>query len=185
MNKLSGQRSELGDVLLPWAKVSKWWIVRVGSGGVAPSSSEGTVTGAYSQLPSQAVVVDVFANVLTASTGATKTFSFGLLSTSSGGSRTGFMSSVSAATTGIVRPTATAATSGPGTGGMIYATNTYGSFLSQFTSGSTAAGDPGLFIKKNFASDSVTAKTFSFTPDSTDWIAFSADVYVKVVDLTV
>ena len=186
MNKLSGQKVELGDVLLSTAKLAKWWQIRLGAGGTTSGSSETQVTvGDYQALTAQCVVVDAFLNVLVASTGTTKTLSFGLLSTSSGGVNNGFLASLSVSSTGLSRPLATAATSGPGTGGLIYATNTYGSFLSQFSSGSTSAGDPGVFIKKNFASDSVTAKSFSWTPDSTNFgSTFSADVYLKVVDVT-
>jgi hypothetical protein len=190
MNQLSKGPTQVGDILADGFPLLKYWKFRVGPGGTAVGTSEVAMTVASGRspnapaLPAQAVVADVFVNVLAASTGTTKTLSVGLLSTSSGGAVAGFLSGISVGTTGLQRPTFTAATSGPGSGGRFYSANTWGSFLSVFQAGSTAAGDPGVALRQSFVSDSVTAKTLSFTPGSSDFVALTVDVYLGFADLT-
>lgn len=192
-NRVTGQAALAGYYSLDngGGAMPHYFRYRIGTGGTPISgSSEFVLTAAAGnapgcpKVPTQGVIVDAFINVLTASTGATKTLSVGLLSTSSGGAVAGILNGISVASTGLVRPAITAATSGPGTGGLFFVTNTFGSFLSTFTSGSTAAGDPGLFARRNFATDSVTAKSLSATPGSTDWVALKVDLYIGVVDIT-
>lgn len=168
MNKLSGQTVEIGDVLLDIGKLDKAIRIRLGSGGVAVGTSEVALTGPYGILPAQALVLDVYVNVLVASTGTTKTLNLGLLAASSGGSRTGFLNSVDVSTTGLKAAIVAGGTSGGGT---------YGAFLTTQTTGNAP-------VQKSFASDSVTAKTLSYTPNSSDWALFSADVYICYVDFT-
>ena len=167
-NRLTEGTALVGDVLLDNAKLDKSIKIRIGTGGTAVGTSETTVTSPYAVLPAQAAVYDVFLNVLTASTGATKTIGIGLLSTSSGGNRTGFLAAASVASTGLVLGTVATGTSGAGT---------YGAFLTTQTTGNAP-------VQKTFSSDSITAKTLSFTPNSSEWIAFSADLYVCYVDVT-
>jgi len=169
MNRLSEGPVIVGDILFDRGKIDKCIRVRIGSGGTAiSSSSETTITGPEAVLPAQAIVLDVYVNVLVASTGSTKTFGFGLLNSSAGGNRIGFLTGISAAATGLQLPVIAVGTSGAGT---------YGVFLSVFSTGNAPA-------QKSFATDSVTAKTLTFTPNSTDWVLFSADVYICYVDLT-
>lgn len=170
-NRLTGDTAIFGDVLLANAKLDKGFRIRLGVGGVAiTSSSEQALTGPFAALPAQAVINDCFLNVLVGATGGTKSISVGLLSTSSGGNRSGFLSAAPVGTTGLSLGFVAAGTSGGGT---------YGAFLSISTTGNAP-------VQREFASDSVTAKTLSITPGSTDWIGgvFSADLYVYYTDLT-
>lgn len=168
MNKLSGQTVEVGDILLDIAKIDKAIRLRLGPGGVAVGTSEVALTGPYGILPAQALVLDVYVNVLVASTGTTKTLNLGLLAASSGGNRSGFLSAIDVSTTGLKAAIVAAGTSGAGT---------YGVFLTTQTTGNAP-------VQKSFASDSVTAKTLSYTPNSSDWLLFTADVFICYVDFT-
>lgn len=169
MNRLSTGPVLVGDAFIDRGKLEKCIKLRVGPGGTLISgSSEFALTGPEAVLPAQGIVIDVYVNVLVASTGGTKTFSLGLLSTSSGGNRTGFLNSINAAATGLQLPVIAVGTSGAGT---------YGTFLSTFSTGNAPA-------QKSFAIDSVLAKTLSFTPNSTDWALFTADIYLCYVDIT-
>lgn len=160
-NRLTKGPALVGDILLDVAKLDKAVRIRLGTGGnlIAGSSY---VQSSY-VLPAQAVVYDAFLNVLVASTGATKTL---LVGTS--GTPAGFLSAISAATTGIQLPAIAAGTSGAGT---------YGSFFTVFTTGPAP-------VQKTYASDSNASRTVGFTPGSTDWALFQADLYLFLTDLT-
>lgn len=181
MNRGTKDALLCGDLLMDVAKLDKAYKVRLGTGGVAVGSTQTVVTGPFATLPAQALVYDVFVNVLTASTGTTKTLSVG-----TSGTGTGFLNSVDVSTTGIVRGLISAATSGPGTGGLFLKSTTYGSLLMTFTSGSTAAGDNGVAIQKTYPSDSNASRGLTFTPNSSDWVGgtFSADLLIFYTDLT-
>ncbi len=155
-------------------------IVTVLAGQIVPgTAAEHALT--YS-LPANAMVYDVFLNVLTAETsGATKTAEVGLLSSQSGGNAAGFLNGVSVAATGLVRGAATVTTGGSNT---YYASTTRGVFLANFFAGGNVADEYGLNYEHPFLTSSVTAKTISYTPAS----VFSqcvADIYVTYIQLTV
>lgn len=191
-NVLTKGTALVGDILLTQSegstatkKIIKEHIIRLGAGGTQPTSSE---TATVFTLPGQAVLYDAYINVLAASTGATKTLNVGLLASSAGGNNAGFLLGISAASSGLAYPSVSTATSGAGTGARFYTTNTWGAFLSVFSSGSTGNAtnaDIGYYQQKVFLSDSVTAKTVTFTPATTDWIGlFKADLVLSYVDLT-
>lgn len=176
MHRLTKGTALVGDLLLDGAKLEKVVKIRLGTGGTATGTSQ-TVTPYV--LPTQAEIYYAFVNILTASTGATKTFSVGTSGTASG-----FLLSVSAASTGLVRPNITTATSGGNTGGFMLVSNTFGSLLMSFSSGSTAVGDAGFNLTKTYLSDSNASRTITFTPNSSEWSAFSADLYIVLTDVT-
>jgi hypothetical protein len=151
---------DAGDVLLKGAKLDKAVVVRLGSGGTAPGTSA-TITSFV--LPAQAVVYDAFLNVITPSTGATKTVSVG-----TSGTPTGFLTGIDVSTTGLKLPVVAGGTSGAGT---------YGSLFLTFTTGNAP-------VTKSYASDVSASRTISFTPNSSEWVAFAADLYLSYIDLT-
>jgi len=112
-------------------------------------------------LPSTAVILDVFLKVTTAEAG--KTINVGLLSSETGGDADGFVAGASLASTGVVVPAVTVTS---GTNEDYLSACTYGAFLADFTAGSDNAGDVGTFNKKLFATDSVTAKSLTYTCSS-------------------
>lgn len=160
-NRLTKGEALVGDVLLDIAKLEKAMKFRIGTGGVAISGS--SFVPMNINLPAQAVVYDAFVNVITPSTGATKTL---LVGTS--GTKAGFLNGLSVATSGIQLPVIAAGTSGAGT---------YGTLLTTFTTGNAP-------VQKSYASDANASLGLGFTPNSTDWIAFSADLYLLYIDLT-
>lgn len=161
MSNLASKGTVLvGDILLAGAKLDKAIRIRIGSGGVAVGTSFSSLGVS---LPAQAVVYDVFLNVLTPSTGATKTLLFG-----TSASPSGFLNGLAAGSSGIVLPVVAAGTSGAGT---------YGSLLTTQTTGNAP-------VQKSYASDANASKLLGFTPNSSEWIAFSADLYLCVLDLT-
>lgn len=160
-NTLSKGQVTLGDVLLAGSKLDKAVRIRLGTGGVAVSGSSYIQSSFV--LPAQAIVYDAFLNVLVGSTGATKTL---LVGTS--GTPAGFLTGIGAGTTGIVLPVVAAGTSGAGT---------YGTFMTTQTTGNAP-------VQKSYASDSNASRTIGWTPGSTDWALFSADLYLSFIDLT-
>lgn len=151
-----------GDLLLAGSKLDKAVRIRIGTGGVLISGSSFVSLGI--NLPAQAIVYDAFLNVLTPSTGATKTLLFGTSSTPAG-----FLNGLSVGSSGVILPVVAAGTSGAGT---------YGTLLTTQTTGNAP-------VQKSYASDSTSSRGLGYTPNSTDWAAFSADLYLCIVDLTV
>lgn len=149
-----------GDILLAGAKLTKAVKIRIGTGGIAVGTSFSSLG---LSLTAQMVVYDVFLNVLTPSTGGTKTLSFG-----TSASPTGFLTGIGAGTSGLVLPVVAAGTSGAGT---------YGTLLTTQTTGNSP-------VQKTYGSDANASKLLGFTPNSSDWVAFSADLYLCVLDLT-
>ena len=181
MNRLSEGPVIVGDILSDSAKLYKFQKIRIGSGGVAVGTSATVVTGPIATLSAQELVADVFLNVLTPS--ASQTITVGTTNTTNG-----FAVALSVGTSGIVMPGYTSATSGAN--GPLLVTNTYGSLLSTFSSGSTgsgAIGDAGLFVRKFYRSDSNASRVLSFTPSSSalGGTTFAADLYIVTVDLTI
>jgi hypothetical protein len=134
-------------------------------------------------IPALARVRDITVLVQTASSAAS-TLQVGLLSSSSGGDADGFLNGVSTTGTGLKAGGQTTSTSGAN--GIFLVSNTYGVLLSTFTSGSTGTGtlgDCGLFVKKDHRSDSVTAKSITWTSNSTS-TSLVADIFVHLTELT-
>lgn len=134
-------------------------------GITAPSDGSEQDTGF--DLPSGAIVRDVFLDVGTAeSTGTTKTIDVGLLSSESGGDADGFLDGISVASTGIVYPTLDS-------GGQ-----TLGALLSADEDGA------GALVPESFNADSVTAASVSFTAASANFAELVADIVIvyDVVD---
>lgn len=162
-NNLTKGTATVGDVLLAVGKLDKnIKVARIGTGGVAVGT---TATITTFVLPSQAIVYDAFLNVISASTGTTKTISVG-----TSGTPTGFINGLSVASSGLALPFICAGTS---------ATGNYGSLLTAFTTGNNQA-------LKTYASDSNASRTISITPNSSDWVGgtFAADLYLAIVDMT-
>lgn len=135
----------------------------------APGTTVETDSGI--DLPAQAVVVDIFANITTAASSAA-VLDVGLLSSSSGGDADGFIDGLVVDTTGLKPPVLTATTAGA------YDAATYGPFLATGLAGSTAYG----LTRRNHVSDSVTAKSLTFTINST-LAACKGVVFVGLVNL--
>lgn len=128
-------------------------------------------------LPAKALVVDVFVNVTTLeATATTKTIDVGLLSSESGGDADGFLNDVSTATPAAIKRGAVTVTSG------VWASMTFGVLLADFTAG-TNADDRGLYNRKWYASDAVTAKSVSYTLGSTH-TELVADIYVIYIEVS-
>ena len=127
-------------------------------------------------LPSTAIVEDVLVNVTTAeATGGTKTLDVGLLSSETGGDANGFVAAVDVSSTGLKRPEGTFTA---GTNETYLSANTRGVLLATALLGSNTATDVGTYAEKPFLTDSVTAKSVSWTPGSTDWAEFAGEIII-------
>ena len=124
-------------------------------------------------LPDSAIVLDAFVEVTTADSGIT--LNVGLLSSETGGDADGFIKGISVASTGLVAPGVTVTS---GSNEDYFSACTYGAFLADFTAGSDAAGDVGTYARKLFASDSVTAKSVSYTCSAG---ADTAEGYIYII----
>lgn len=123
-------------------------------------------------LPAKAVVTDVYIDVTTAeATGSTKAIDVGLLSSESGGDADGFLHQVSVATTGLKRAGATL----DGTNNWFVA-GLRGALLARTVAGANA-DDRGLYNEFPHRSDSVTAKSVTYTPASA-FTEFRGSIYV-------
>jgi len=154
-------------------------LVTVLAGQIVPGAASETSTGF--NLPANAILTNVFLNVLTPETsGATKTVEVGLLSSETGGNASGFLNGVSVASAGLVLGGATVVVGGSNT---YYSATSKGVFLANFLAGGNVADEYGLNYEHPFLTSSVTAKTISYTPAS----VFSqcvADIYVTYIALT-
>ncbi len=144
----------------------------------APTGSE---QDAGIDLPAKAVVLDVFLDVTAAEvTGGTKTMSVGLLSSESGGDADGFLVGVSCAATGLKRGVATVTAGGSET---YLSATTRGALLGSFVAGADSAGDVGTVYERPHLSDSVTAKSVSYTAGDSDWVEFRGTLVVVYVEV--
>ncbi len=144
----------------------------------APTGSE---QDAGIDLPAKAVVLDVFLDVTAAEvTGGTKTMSVGLLSSESGGDADGFLVGVSCAATGLKRGVATVTAGGSET---YFSATTRGALLGSFVAGADSAGDVGTVYERPHLSDSVTAKSVSYTAGDSDWVEFRGTLVVVYVEV--
>jgi hypothetical protein len=143
-----------------------------------PTGSEQDTTF---DLPAKAIVTDVWVDVTTAeATGGTKTLDVGLLSSESGGDADGFLDGISVATTGLKRgiPTFTV-----GSNETFYASTTRGSLLRTVSlAGADVAGDVGTYHERPHLSDSVTAKSVSYTAGSNDFAEFRGAIYIAYIE---
>lgn len=114
-------------------------------------------------LPDNGIVHDVWGKI-TAASSAGGTLQVGLLSSSSGGDASGFMISVGTSTTGDIRGGFTSSTSGAA--GDFITGVTRGALLAIHSSGSTGADDPGMYAEKPHLCSSVTAKSVTWTTNS-------------------
>lgn len=160
-NKASGVNREL---------ILKHLVIPVGHGDGTTENDTGF------NLPATAIVEDVLVNVTTAeATGGTKTLDVGLLSTETGGDANGFAAAVDVSSTGLKRPEGTFTA---GTNETYLSANTRGALLATAVAGANVATDVGTYAEKPFLTDSVTAKSVSWTPGSTDWAEFKGEVII-------
>lgn len=140
--------------------------------------SDGTTeTDTGFDLPANALVREVFGNVLTAeATGTTKTVDVGLLSSESGGDADGFVVGLVVSATGTVSPTNTNTT---GANNTYLSATKHGVLLADRILGEdVAAGGDGYVSRKPFHTSSVTAKSISITPASNNFAELVLDVYI-------
>lgn len=168
MNKASGSPVKAGRIVTeggyaPYTKTLKL---------VADGTTVERDTG-Y-DLPARAIVRDVFVYV-TAAASAASVVDVGLLSSSSGGDADGFLDGISSTGTGLKLGAFTASTSVGATA------NTFGVLLSHFNAGSTVNVNQ-LATNKSFASDAVTAKSISWTINSTD-TTFRGDLVLNLIEI--
>lgn len=165
-NKASGGAVLAGRVVVeggyaPYAKVIKL------SGGSSVEADTGY------DLPAKAIVVDAVL-VVTAAASAAATVDVGLLSSESGGDADGFLDGVSS--TGIhMRSGVPTATSSAG-----FSATTRGAFLRTFFAG-VESSSPGVHNEKRHLTDSVTAKSVSYTLSGTN-TDFRADLILHIIE---
>ena len=130
-------------------------------------------------LPANAEVLETRVLVTTAeATGTTKTLDVGLKSSESGGDADGFIDGISVASTGVKRPGATIAFGG---GENFFSATTIGALLSDnFAAGSNTTGDVGTNYERSHLTDSVTAKSVTYTAGSNDWAGFRGALYLHI-----
>jgi len=126
-------------------------------------------------LPAKAIVLDVFVDVTTADAG--ETLDVGLLSSESGGDADGFLDGISVNATGIQRPGV--ALDG---GSAYYDTTLRGVLLRNFVQGA-GTDDRGLYNSKPFMTDSVTAKSVSYTGSNGTSNTMRGAIYIVYVEL--
>ena len=155
-------------------------LVRCATASIS-SAPTGSEQDAGIDLPAKAVVLDVFLDVTAAEvTGGTKTMNVGLLSSESGGDADGFLVGVSCASTGLKRGVATVTAGGSET---YLSATTRGALLGSFVAGADSAGDVGTVYERPHLSDSVTAKSISYTAGDSDWVEFRGTIVVLYVEV--
>jgi hypothetical protein len=128
-------------------------------------------------LPTSAIVHDIWAEVTTASTAA-GTLTAGTLSSESGGDADGFIVSIGTSSTGILYPTFTHTEA---TSGDIITGNKRGVLLSAHATGTTDLGSWGFYAQKAYRTDSATAKSVSYTLNSTSGTA--GNIYIEYTEI--
>lgn len=129
-------------------------------------------------LPTKAIVLDVFLDVVTAeATGGTKTIDIG---TDGSGSNDpdGFADGLSVAATGIKRPQAAITAGGTET---YFSSNTRGVLLSSFLAGANVAGDVGTY--QEFSNMTSGAESITYTLGSNDFAELVANLYIVYIEL--
>ncbi len=128
-------------------------------------------------LPATGLVNDMWVKITTASS-AGGTLQVGLLSSSSGGDADGFIASIGTSSTGVLYPTVTFTDA---TSGDIVTGNKRGVFLSAHATGTTDLGSWGFYSQKAFATDSVLAKSVTYTLNSTSGTA--GNIYIEYTEI--
>ncbi len=147
---------------------------------IAIVSTGGTSeTDSAFDLPADGIVYDVFGKITTASS-AGGTILVGLLSSSSGGDADGFMVDVSTSSTGDIRGRFSSSTSGAA--GDFITGNTRGDLLSVHATGTTAADDPGMYAEKPHCCSSITAKSVTYTLNSTG-ATVAGYIYISYLEI--
>ncbi len=119
-------------------------------------------------MPAKAIVTGVWLDVTTAEvTGATKTMDVGLLSSESGGDADGFLDNIATTPVGLKQ------------GSLVNGAVTLGALLKETITDSAAATQSG---RKPFLSDSVTAKSISYTFGSNDWVEFRGTLVIQYIE---
>ena len=196
MNRVTAGQAKIGSLYLGGSQItatstelngqadlsSNGSLSRVSVVTLTQGGSSAEVDAAY-DLPSLALIDDVFVEI-TAAASAGATIDVGLLSSSSGGDADGFIDAASAATTGILVGVATVSTSA-GAGYEFFISTTRGALLQKFNAGSSAAtGVTGTAYDIRHRSDSVTAKSLSFTLSSTGTSAFRGRAIIRYTELS-
>lgn len=122
--------------------------------------SDNTEVDTGIDLPADVVVTECWTEVTTNDTG--ETLAVGLLSTESGGDADGLLASVDVGTAGYVKPYVITA----GTTETYVSTTYYGAMMGPVTAGSNSALDFGIAKGFGHFSNSVTAKSISYTGSS-------------------
>ncbi len=153
----------------------------VTEGGYAPYAKVIKIIGAGAtteqdtgyDLPAKAAVVDCFV-VVTAAASAASALDVGLLASESGGDADGFLDGVSS--TGIhMRSGVPTATSSAG-----FSATTRGALLRTFFAG-VESSSPGVHNEKRHLTDSVTAKSVSWTLNGTS-TTLRADLILHIIE---
>lgn len=144
--------------MLGWVQVKKITI---------SSTPTGSEQDTGWDLPTKAVVLDVFVEVTTVeATGTTKTLDVGILSSETGGDADGFLDGVSvASTTGVKKGT------------LVSTGQTKGALLRADESGG------GVLVPEFHVAGSITGKSISYTAGSNDFAEFRGHIWVLYLDL--
>jgi hypothetical protein len=135
--------------------------------GVSGEQDSGSV------ITARDTITDAYLYVRSAAVAGTQTIDVGLNSTTSGDAD-GFLNDISVASTGLVRPAITSATSG--TWGRFISACTYGAYLADISLGATSSGS-GMVNRKAHAGNSSIVYGVSWTAGSTTWTSsFDADI---------
>jgi hypothetical protein len=129
--------------------------------------------------PSNGILHDVWVKVTAAST-AGGVISVGLLSSESGGDADGLIVNLGSSATGTYRGGLTSSTSGA-TGSFVTGSKR-GALIAVWSSGSTAADDPGMYAEKPHLFSSVTAKSVSWTTNSSG-AALAGLIYLQYTEI--
>lgn len=171
------------------AAIADWYVVTLTNAGGAVRIKELPITVKDNNendtgwdLPPKAVVLDVWVNVTTLEgTATTKTIDVGLLSSETGGDADGFLDGVSTGTPASLKQGIATVTTGANTK-FYAATPTRGVLLIDHQAGTDVDQDEGLMREKNHLSDSVTAKSVSYTLGSAH-TELVADIYIMYAEL--
>ena len=148
---------------------------------IALSSADGTGENDTGwDLPAKAAIFNMVIDVTTAeSTGTTKTIKVGLLTGETGEDPDGFFNGVDVSATGLAGPGFAMTT---GSNETYLTGSTAGVLFARFAVGADTDGHTGFYARVNYLTDTVAAKSISWTPGSTDWAEFRGDLYIIYVE---
>lgn len=194
-NKVTGSLAKVGGLVINGSQVNATstelnTVADLSANGALDRVKVISITGAGStseqdstyDLPTLCVVNDVFVEVTSAATSAAA-LHVGLLSTSSGGDADGFLVNITSSSTGLKGGLATVSTSG-GAFSEYFISTTRGAYLQSFYVGSsTAVGGSGIAYDKRHLADSVTAKSVSWTLNSTA-VTFTGRIVIRYTEMS-